>query len=638
MAVENSAPAAPSMSSSKETKEPSILTSIARHIPGLSVSSSSGTGTTTSSSSNPANKKNRSRKPKSQPMTTSVLAAASASASDKHEDNLQFNAIAHVESAATPSVSHVPVNVPEVEALGEAEEKKTSAVEACQKRIRAANKKIQRIATYEEKTEALNADQQRAVASKPALVAVVKELEELLVILRAEEAEDEARGQRNAALEEKRQARAIEAGVASAQSATDSKVLVLLQFLHLHGLYTQQNTGFAPPVLPPVVANATGQEVAAVRMLKDRFTNGPLLGGHGGAVEALNKIASESSEEVLTGVPYSRIKELIAGLTSTPADESLTASNHNDIILPESSAPAGPSDSVTALVDGATDAPVHDAPSFLNASELEQVPSSEAKVTSWPDEVEVAPAAPPAQEPISTPTHAPAPIHDPVAAPPAPPADAWGSSAGATVDWATEDSGALPSLPELQPAPVATLNASAGDGAASSVDADGFQPARRGGPGQGQGHGQGQGRGPRGPPGGGRNGVRGGNGEEGRGGGRGGGGGGPFRGRSDGNWERRGPSLSTQGQGPNGPRDDGFTPVNHHGGGGGEGGHRGGRGKPYRGGEGGGRGGGRGPREGGFRGGQGQGQGQGQNKVERPVGNGPAANASAAPAAPNNRW
>lgn len=45
----------------------------------------------------------------------------------------------------------------------------------------------QRITTYEEKTEALNADQQRAVASKPVLQSVVKELEELLVILKVRE-------------------------------------------------------------------------------------------------------------------------------------------------------------------------------------------------------------------------------------------------------------------------------------------------------------------------------------------------------------------------------------------------------------------------------------------------------------------
>lgn len=41
-----------------------------------------------------------------------------------------------------------------------------------------------RIVTYQEKTEALNEDQKKAIASKPALEATVKELQELLVILK----------------------------------------------------------------------------------------------------------------------------------------------------------------------------------------------------------------------------------------------------------------------------------------------------------------------------------------------------------------------------------------------------------------------------------------------------------------------
>jgi chemotaxis signal transduction protein len=43
----------------------------------------------------------------------------------------------------------------------------------------------QRIVQYEEKApETLNSDQKTAIASKPALEAVVKELQELLVILK----------------------------------------------------------------------------------------------------------------------------------------------------------------------------------------------------------------------------------------------------------------------------------------------------------------------------------------------------------------------------------------------------------------------------------------------------------------------
>ena len=88
----------------------------------------------------------------------------------------------------------------------------------------------------------------------------------------------------------------------TAQTEAQSDLVLLLQFFHLHGLYTAQNTGFAPPVLPAVVANATGQEVAAVRCLYDAFANGPLLGGHGDALEKLFKVASGSEDKVLPAV------------------------------------------------------------------------------------------------------------------------------------------------------------------------------------------------------------------------------------------------------------------------------------------------------------------------------------------------
>ena len=47
------------------------------------------------------------------------------------------------------------------------------------RRIKAATKKIQLISGYEGQTEALNAEQKVAVASKPGLEAAVKELADL---------------------------------------------------------------------------------------------------------------------------------------------------------------------------------------------------------------------------------------------------------------------------------------------------------------------------------------------------------------------------------------------------------------------------------------------------------------------------
>lgn len=194
--------------------------------------------------------------------------------------------------------------------------------------------------------------------------------------------------------------------------------------------------------------------------------------------------------------PDSRVKELIAGLTSTPSTDkpaSALPTLETEQPIPESSAAATPNDSVTALVDGVTDgAPTSQpaqaeagAPSFLNASELEQVPSAEERVTEWAEDV--------------VPAAAPAPTAE---QPPAP------------IDWASEENGhELPSLPELAPpvAAAATGNTSAETANVVPPQGDGFQPARsarRGGPERGgrggrggsfRGGERGGHRGPRGP-------------------------------------------------------------------------------------------------------------------------------------------
>ncbi|ORY64615.1 hypothetical protein BCR35DRAFT_354982 [Leucosporidium creatinivorum] len=497
---------------------------------------------------------------------------------------------------------------PEAEEGDEAvEAKKTSAVEATSKRIRAANKKLQRIATYEEKTEALNADQRTAVASKPALQAVVKELEELLVILKAEETEDDARNKRIAAQQEKKNARSLSLAVAEHQKATHSDLLVLLQFLHLHELYSPAELRtFVPPPLPPVVANATQAEVGAVKCLREVFATAPLApGGYEEVKERLSKLAQGSEETVILNVTYAQVKALLDGLTPptdpTPATPIATSpaapesSNPQTLPIPESSAPAGAADSVTALVDGATDSPARTptGPSFLNASELDlqQVPSTDEKVASWADDV--TPSAPaPASEPSVQAVAAEA---ETWSAPPpqvnGTPADSWTggnplAGSAAPIDWASEEhSNELPSLPELS-APAAN--------AAPAVAADGFQPARGGG-------------GRRGGPEGGRGGRGGFRGGEGRGSFRGG------RGRGGGGYqggERREGGGGGEWQQQRGPREGGE-------------GFRGGRGGF--GGEGRGRGGGRGRGEG--RGGRGSFRG-----ASAPAG-GDGAAAAATPAA-----
>ncbi|GAA6028441.1 hypothetical protein JCM8097_007030 [Rhodosporidiobolus ruineniae] len=236
------------------------------------------------------------------------------------------------------------------------EDKKTSAVEVVTKRLRAATKKLQRIEGYEKQEAPLNADQKRAVEGKPVLEAVIRELNELNIVLKAEEQEEEARAKRVEVVQEKKQVKAIEAAVKASKADAQSHLVLLFQFLHLHQLFSPSETSFAPPVLPPVVAAATGQEAAAVRMLFDQFADGPLLGGNNDATERLAKVAEGSGEEVLLGVTYARIQQLIHGLTAPPEDvpasplSSPTETQHP--ISSSFDSPAKPTDSVVALVDG----------------------------------------------------------------------------------------------------------------------------------------------------------------------------------------------------------------------------------------------------------------------------------------------
>lgn len=85
---------------------------------------------------------------------------------------------------------------------------------------------------------------------------------------------------------------------------------MLLQFFHLSNLFSPDQ-GFNPPVLPAVVQNATGQEMAAVKTLQEAFINGPLMGGGDDAFERLIKLAKSDESDIVEGVscafffPYS---------------------------------------------------------------------------------------------------------------------------------------------------------------------------------------------------------------------------------------------------------------------------------------------------------------------------------------------
>ncbi|BGP16605.1 hypothetical protein JCM10213_000480 [Rhodosporidiobolus nylandii] len=426
-------------------------------------------------------------------------------------------------------------------------EKKTSAVEVVLKRLRASGKKLTRIEGYENQTTPLNPDQQRAVASKPVLEAVIRELNELLAVLKAEDEEDEDRNKRNAIIQEKKQAKAIEAAVQANKADAQSQLVLLFQFLHLHSLFNPSQTSFAPPVLPPVIAAANGQDVAAVRMLFDQFANGPLLGGHNDALDKLAKVAKADEEDLFPGVSFARVQQLIHGLTSPPEDP--LPEEH----ATESNEPARPTDSVIALADGdegdahpstAASAGFTGGVSFLQPSEVDAASPAgvsptaggpatqqngvgeahhpnppvdtlptqptEEKVHLWAEDVAEEASVPPPSGPVT-----PAPDTDlgaigtpsgPSAATPATevpptlppqPAPTAELPQSSTLDWAADDDeGGLPHLPELAP-PVPVLNApvttaAPNGGPAPTSSGDGFQqqrPRRSGGNGGGEGRG-----------------------------------------------------------------------------------------------------------------------------------------------------
>lgn len=87
----------------------------------------------------------------------------------------------------------------------------------------------------------------------------------------------------------------------SVQKQAQSDLTLLLQFFHLSNLFNP-DTGFNPPVLPAVVQNASGQEMAAVKTLAEAFINGPLLGGGDDAFERLVKLAKADTSDVVEGV------------------------------------------------------------------------------------------------------------------------------------------------------------------------------------------------------------------------------------------------------------------------------------------------------------------------------------------------
>lgn len=94
----------------------------------------------------------------------------------------------------------------------------------------------------------------------------------------------------------------------------------LLNLLRTHTiLFPSSSSGFAPPSLPPALAQLTGQEVAAIGYLQHAL----ISQAEASLVEAISR---GNSTEVLEGVTFARVYEILSSLPSfTTTTEQVTA-------------------------------------------------------------------------------------------------------------------------------------------------------------------------------------------------------------------------------------------------------------------------------------------------------------------------
>lgn len=163
------------------------------------------------------------------------------------------------------------------------------------------------------------------------------------------------------------------------QLTNQNDLALLLQFLHLYSLFNPgQATQYSQSAVPPVVANATAQQHRAVHELFQNLANGPLVGSGDDAVSHIENLRSGSSKQVIEGVTFADVKQMILDLTAGPSEM-----GHE---LPASEAPVSTSgrDEVPAInVEEEQSAPPASAGlNFMQASEIEsgsvQQPQSHA--------------------------------------------------------------------------------------------------------------------------------------------------------------------------------------------------------------------------------------------------------------------
>ncbi|KAL9936557.1 hypothetical protein V8E36_004625 [Tilletia maclaganii] len=206
------------------------------------------------------------------------------------------------------------------------------------KRAKAVHKKLQRISAYESQDKAsLNADQIRALATKPTLDAVYNELNAVLAQVQHHEA-----SARSDADEEI--ARLTDLANANAARADETKAQLsfLLLFLHLYSLFNRDSTlnpsAPAPDVPAALAATITSADIHALSPVLYAFANAPLFDATSDdsatALGIIKRIQADdpneiifsagaespapSSAEVATGITHARIAELVRSLTALP--------------------------------------------------------------------------------------------------------------------------------------------------------------------------------------------------------------------------------------------------------------------------------------------------------------------------------
>lgn len=166
-----------------------------------------------------------------------------------------------------------------------------------------------------------------------------------------------------------------------AQAQSQNDITLLLQFLHLYSLFSPSNQGFNPPSLPPVVANATGQQAAAVHTLFNNLANGPLFGGSsldssaGDAISQIKALQNGSEQSVIEGISFADIKRMIADLTAPPNElpgHELSGANGSEGGFVD---PVQPHPAVSSAVNESTGGPTLN---FMQASELNASHSRQA--------------------------------------------------------------------------------------------------------------------------------------------------------------------------------------------------------------------------------------------------------------------